>query len=315
LILILTACGRDKQWDLSEAAARGDLAEVKRLFEAGVDLDAYPQMEGTGGGSPALHEAASAGHDDVVRFFLQHNANLEMTFSDTGTPLAAALRHPSTAKLLLDHGASANHALRGILDPRSHRPPLDKRVYDLLEQHGAITKVVFKRIPVTSFLCTGAVLGESEIPEFLDAKVPELFAAIRSVDAAPSGPLQVNYTGRNLRSPERFYVEIAVPFDNDKHRVPAGFYFRTATEFKCFAGATSGSWTNIRCGAAIIEAKLWSEGKAYPTFDMREVYQVWKSAGSADNVVEIQFGIHRPARDAQGNRYQEPDNLIYEGNE
>lgn len=42
LILMIAACGRDKQWHLTEAAARGDLAEVKRLFEAGADLDAYP---------------------------------------------------------------------------------------------------------------------------------------------------------------------------------------------------------------------------------------------------------------------------------
>ena len=315
LILMISACGRNNQWKLTEAAARGDLAEVKRLFEAGANLDAYPQEDGTEGGSPALHQAASAGHDEVVRFFLEHNANLEMTFSDCGTPLAVALKHDSTAKLLLDHGASANHALGQILDERLHQPPLAKRVFELLKQHGAISKVVFKRVPVTSFHCSGQVISEEEIPAFLEKKVPELYAAFDSVGAKREGLLHVNYTGRNLRQPGPFYVEVAVPFDNDKHRVPDGFYYRTATEFKCFAGKTSGLWKNIRCGAGIIESKLWSEGKAYPTFDMREVYQVWKTADSAENVVEIQFGIHRPARDVHGNRYQEADHFEYEAGE
>jgi Ankyrin repeats (3 copies) len=315
LALMISACGRDKQWDLTDAAARGDLAEVKRLFEVGADLDAYPQEGGTEGGSPALHEAASAGHDEVVRFFVEHDANLEMGFSDSGTPLAGALRHYSTAKLLLDHGASANNALGQILDKRSHQPPLDDQVFELLKQHGAITSVAFKKVPATSFLCVGQVVSEEQIPAFLDKKVPELYATMKAAGAKPAGLLHVNYTGRNLRHPGPFYVELAVPFDNDKHRVPDGFYYRTATEFKCFTGKTSGLWKNIRCGAGIIESKLWSEGKAYPTFDMREVYQVWKSANSAENVAEIQFGIHRPARDIHGNRYQEADHFDYEAGE
>jgi hypothetical protein len=315
LTLMISACGRDKQWELTEAAARGDLAEVKRLFEAGADLDAYPQEAGTEGGCPALYEAASAGHEEIVRFFVEHKANLEMTFSDSGTPLAGALRHYSTAKLLLDHGASANNALGQILDKRLHQPPLDDRVFELLKQHGAITNVVFRRVPVTSFLCRGEVVSEEKIPAFLDKQVPELYAAMTAAGAESAGLLHVNYTGRNLRHPGPFYVELAIPFDDDEHLIPEGFYYRTATEFKCFTGKTSGSWKNIRCGAGIIESKLWSEGKAYPTFDMREVYQVWKSADSAENVVEIQFGIHRPARDVHGNRYQEADHFEYETGE
>lgn len=315
LSLMMSSCGRDKQWDLTEAAARGDLAAVKRLFEAGANLDDSPQEEGQEGGSPALHEAASAGHDEVVRFFLKHNANIEMVFSDCGTPLARALRHYSTTKLLLDHGASANHALGQMLDQGSHRPPLDKEIFELLKQNGAITKVVFKRVPVTSFLCTGQVLSEVEIPAFLEKTVPDLYAAMNSAGAKSEGLLHVNYIGRNLRHPGPFYVEVAVPFDNDKHSIPHGFYYRTSTEFKCFAGETSGPWQNIRYGAGIIESKLWSEGKAYPTYDMREVYRVWKSANSPENIVEIQFGIHRPARDVHGNRYQEADSFEYETGE
>ena len=314
LTLMISACGRGKQWDLTDAAARGDLAEVKRLFEAGAELDAFPQEEGTEGGSPALHEAASAGHDDVVRFFVEHKANLEITFSDCSTPLAGALRHYSTAKLLLDHGASANHALGHILDERLHQPPLDKRVFELLKQHGAITNVVFKRVPVTPLLCIGQVVSEEEIPEFLERKVPELYAALDSVGAKPAGLLHVNYTGRNFRNPSPFYLEIAVPFNRDSHGMPKGFYFRSAPEFRCLAGVTSGLWNNIRCGAAIIEANVWSRREdVMPTYEIREIYRVWKSANSPENVVEIQMGIHRSYhQDLKGKLSTPEDRISYE---
>ena len=69
------------QWQLTEAAGQGNLAEVKRLAAAGAKLDAFPQHTGTEGGSPALHEEVLNGHEDVVRFFVEHGANLEITFS------------------------------------------------------------------------------------------------------------------------------------------------------------------------------------------------------------------------------------------
>ncbi len=314
LTLMISACGRGKQWDLTDAAARGDLAEVKRLFEAGADLNAFPQEEGTEGGSPALHEAASAGHDEVVRFFVEHKANLEMTFSDCSTPLAGALRHFSTAKLLLDHGASANNALGQILDKRSHQPPLDDQVFELLKQHGAITNVVFKSVPVTPFLCMGQVVSEEDIPAFLDRKVPALYAALDSVGAKPVGLLHVNYTGRNFRNPCPFYLEIAVPFHRDSHAMPKGFYFRSAPEFRCLAGVTSGEWKNIRSGAGIIETNVWSRLEdVMPTYEIREVYRVWKSANSSDNVVEIQMGVHRSySKDLAGKISTPEDRISYE---
>jgi hypothetical protein len=293
------------------------LGDVKRLYAEGAKLDARPHEEGTEGGSPALLAAVEGGHAEIVRFFIEHGANLEIGFADINCPLGMAVGRGdyAIAKLLLEHGASANHAVGQVLNANNWIKPLGQDMVELLKKHGAITKTTFKRVPATSFLCTGQVVSEEEIPAFLARKVPELYAAIDAAGAKPAGLLHVNYTGRNLRHRGPFYVEAAVPFDNDKHQVPDGFYYRTATEFKCFTGKTSGTWANIQCGAGIIESTLWTEGKAYPTFDMREVYQVWKSADSAENVVEIQFGIHRPARDVHGNRYQEADHFEYETGE
>ena len=198
-----------------------------------------------------------------------------------------------------------------LLDERLHEPPLDKRVFDLLIQHGAITNVAFKRVPVTPFLCTGQVVSEEEIPAFLERKVPELYAALDSVGAKPAGLLHVNYTGRNFRNPCPFYLEIAVPFHRGSHAMPKGFYFRSSPEFRCLAGATSGLWKNIRSGAAIIEAKVWSGREdVMPTYEIREVYRVWKSANSADNVVEIQMGVHRSYSEDLAGKISTPEDRI-----
>jgi hypothetical protein len=77
---------------------------------------------------------------------------------------------------------------------------------------------------------------------------------------------------------------------------------------------TSGLWKNIRCGAGIIEASIWqSREDVMPTYEIREVYRVWKSANSAENRVEIQMGIHRSyQRDLAGKLSTPDDRISYE---
>jgi hypothetical protein len=187
----------------------------------------------------------------------------------------------------------------------------------LLKQHGAITRTVFKRVPVTPFLCTGQVVSEEGITAYLEKEVTKLYAAFESVGAKPAGLLHVNYIGRSFRNPGPFYLEIAVPFHRDSHATPKGYYFRSAPEFRCLAGVTSGLWKNIRCGAAIIEANVWSTREdVSPTYEMREVYRVWKSANSPENIVEIQMGIHRSYhQDLAGKLSTPEDRISYETGE
>ena len=134
-----------------------------------------------------------------------------------------------------------NHAVRQVLTPTSWEPPLDAKMFDILKSYGAVTETKFKKVAPTAFLCRQKVITQAEIITFLDRTVPAVFAAIRAAGAGEPGLLHINYTGRNLRHPGPFYIEVAVPFDNDKHQVPDGFYFRTASEFKCFTGETFGA--------------------------------------------------------------------------
>jgi hypothetical protein len=303
------------QWDLTEAAGRGDLKEVQRLFKAGAKLDAFPQRAGTEGGCPALLEAVWGEHEDVVRFFVENGAKLEIWCADSGPPLASAIgrRNHKIASLLIEHGACVNDSTRQILEPRRWVKAEDQKMFGLLKSHGAITRAILKKVPPTTFLCIGKQITEPEIAGYLDKNIPALKAAARDVGVPDNGLVHVTYMGRNLKRQSPFLIEIAIPFDNDMHAIPAECHVRTASEFKCLAGETSGPRKNIDSGARILESELW--GKAYPTYDMREVYHHWKSSGSNETRVEIQLGLHHPARDANGRRYQQRDHLQYEPTE
>lgn len=125
------------RWELSRAASDGDMATVRRLVTAGVDMDTAPQdWESHEYGLPALTTAALAGHENVVRYLLDHGAKVNR--KGISNPLIAACwrRHFAVAKLLLEHGADPN--IKGEGTPLYAAEGTDqKELADLLRQYGA----------------------------------------------------------------------------------------------------------------------------------------------------------------------------------
>ena len=75
----------------------GQTVLVKRFLEAGLDVNARDMQRQT-----ALHQAAQAGHGDVVRLLLAHGANPAFTDVSGSTALALAEKRKAeeVAKLL-----------------------------------------------------------------------------------------------------------------------------------------------------------------------------------------------------------------------
>jgi formylglycine-generating enzyme required for sulfatase activity len=92
------------------AVRAGDIAKVEAAARSGTDLNRRDA-----GGATALHHAAFAGQTDIVRFLLDHNANVDLADADDYTPLQIAVLHGRVeiAKLLLEHGADPNAKRRG----------------------------------------------------------------------------------------------------------------------------------------------------------------------------------------------------------
>ena len=91
-------CGKDRLFD---AAARGDLAEVKRLL---IDCGIDPNVRNNEGWTP-LHSAVENCHVDVVRVLLDHGADPTIRDNKGRTPL--------------DIGSKCSEEIREMLRRRS----------------------------------------------------------------------------------------------------------------------------------------------------------------------------------------------------
>jgi beta-lactamase regulating signal transducer with metallopeptidase domain len=87
---------------LLEAAARGDLATIESLLNAGANVNSVVQGDGT-----PLIEAARAGRLAAVRTLLDRGADPNLGVAGDGNPLIMAARegHTEIVTLLLDRGA------------------------------------------------------------------------------------------------------------------------------------------------------------------------------------------------------------------
>ena len=89
------------------AANDGDVATIRRLARAGVDIDAVPNA----GRTTALLTAAAAGRADAARALLGLGARVDRTCSTGLTPLAwaaSAGRDTETVRALLRAGSDPN---------------------------------------------------------------------------------------------------------------------------------------------------------------------------------------------------------------
>jgi ankyrin repeat protein len=95
-LLLPAADAASRHRALANAAQLGHANVVRRLLDAGEDPDRY-NPDGHHAHSTPLHQAALAGHDDVVRLLVERGARLDL--EDTlwhGTPLDWAVRAGKT---------------------------------------------------------------------------------------------------------------------------------------------------------------------------------------------------------------------------
>lgn len=104
---------KGRQWQFGEAAQRGDIREVERLFPGRAHIDDEPSYaDGFVFGLPALLQAAGAGEPEAVAWLLAHGADPNRQTSDSW-PLAAAehrlLETTKTIEILKANGAKNLH--------------------------------------------------------------------------------------------------------------------------------------------------------------------------------------------------------------
>jgi ankyrin repeat protein len=91
---------------LHEAAADGDIEQVKLLISKRVDINSKDNR-----GRTALHRAAEKSHTDVVKLVIDRGADVNAKNRRQVSPLQSAAMHPDnqkTVELLISKGADVN---------------------------------------------------------------------------------------------------------------------------------------------------------------------------------------------------------------
>lgn len=83
------------------AAQRGDLPQMKKTLESGVDVNALDQW-----GNSALHWAAHHGHHECAAALLEHGADPDLVHGNFGITALHCAKDVSLLNLLLSHGAN-----------------------------------------------------------------------------------------------------------------------------------------------------------------------------------------------------------------
>jgi ankyrin repeat protein len=123
IVLAFAFSGCVSVGELQSAAQRGDVKEVDKLVKEGNPVDNVDDL-----GQRPLFLAALHGHLDVVKYLLDHKANIDAyTTSKCWTPLGGSLygKHEDIANYLIFKGASVDMVIDGCTEAMSN-PYIDK---------------------------------------------------------------------------------------------------------------------------------------------------------------------------------------------
>jgi ankyrin repeat protein len=126
---------QDQSLALHKAAKAGKAEEVRRLLNAGSDVEARD-----GAGMTPLYLAASEGHQEVVELLLNHGAYVNARDAVLGaSPLqrAATFGHAEVVRVLLERGADVNFGSSGESALQLAKKRGFSQVVEILRAYGA----------------------------------------------------------------------------------------------------------------------------------------------------------------------------------
>tara|TARA_B100001559_G_scaffold290564_1_gene269671 strand:- start:272 stop:1510 length:1239 start_codon:yes stop_codon:yes gene_type:complete len=172
--LLLAGCGNPELDDeLRAAAGNGNIEDVKKLLDAGANVNAKGEDKYVFDGTP-LNNASEAGHDEIVKLLISKGANLNA--NNIGyTPLHAAILtnygngpHKTTVEILIESGANINEKTKNGFTPldwaifAERRKKLSNEISKLLLSKGA------KSGAKTSLLVATTLGDVQSIKELID---------------------------------------------------------------------------------------------------------------------------------------------------
>jgi ankyrin repeat protein len=165
-----------KEKPIHHAAYDRDLEKVKKIIEKDPN---QINVQDASGYSP-LHLASGGGHTEIVKFLLNHGADIESEIFYGDTPLMLAAWHAGdgkyeTIKVLLEHGAKVNHKDKSDCTALHYASMHSgKEVINLLISYGADVNAKDKNL--TTPLIQAAMLRNIEAAKALVENGADIFA-------------------------------------------------------------------------------------------------------------------------------------------
>ena len=216
----------DEKGELLLAATRkGDLAEVRRLLDAGADVNARTRYAST-----PLFFACDRGHLEIARLLIERGADVNVKdnfYNATALTWAMSKKHAAIVSLLIEKGVDVSDALRQSVQGG------DQATFDLILAKGKVTQaaldealLVATTLPSEKNAAMGKALEERGA-KALNFAVDE--ATLKSYEgryseADTNMTFQVKEGKLNFVTPQASNVLIASARDKFKF-VQAGFEF------------------------------------------------------------------------------------------
>jgi hypothetical protein len=148
-----------------------------------------------------------------------------------------------------------------------------------------------KQIPAQLSYCAEKMLTASEISGFAEEVMQKMYSDLEAAAIAVTGPPQFHYFNVDPSGEKPFQLLIALPVAEQKQVDPVSSFFYLQSEpFTCLTEDYAGTMEDLGDAWVSLVGKVIDEGYL-PQNQCREVYKVWISFDSPENLTELQMGI------------------------
>lgn len=144
--------------------------------------------------------------------------------------------------------------------------------------------------PKTVFFYAGSATLKT-ISEIANREIPKLMEAAQKLQIKEVAPMEFHYYGCAENPETEFDMEIAMVVEKPLHDYRGSYHFKTTSPFKCAVTLHKGALNKLGDTYNQFMPEIFKSGHQ-PSDENREVYTVYETMDSENNITEIQVGLN-----------------------